>query len=374
MTDSLPLRDRRENEPRKMSRRAALKYLSSLGVAAAASYLAGCVPTAASPTATPPPTAAATARASNTVVVYSALNETTNNAFIAAFRAANPGMEVALLPIAASGDVQARIIAEKDSPRADVFVGGSSEFHDPLGKAGLLEAYQSPNTASIPPVYRDPNGFWAGWYLGIFGMGLNTERFKVMKNVKKPATWDDLLDPAWKGQIILPDPVRTGGGFIFLATQVFRFNRDEDQAMGYMKKLHPNIAQYVGNSPQGVQFVSLGAYTVGPNWVHDILSAKSQGNPIEAVVPEMTGFEIGAVSIIKGGPNTAGAKTFVDWVLSRQAAELNVKLSNRLSVLAYVPPAPGAPTLDQVKLVDYDRAWATDNKDRLIKKWQAAVG
>jgi hypothetical protein len=39
-----------------------------------------------------------------------------------------------------------------------------------------------------------------------------------------------------------------------------------------------------------------------------------------------------------------------------------------------VPPAEGAPTLDQVKLVDYDRAWATENKDRLIKAWQAAIG
>ena len=36
--------------------------------------------------------------------------------------------------------------------------------------------------------------------------------------------------------------------------------------------------------------------------------------------------------------------------------------------------APGAPTLEQVKLVKYDRPWATENKDRLIKKWQSAVG
>jgi hypothetical protein len=65
---------------------------------------------------------------------------------------------------------------------------------------------------------------------------------------------------------------------------------------------------------------------------------------------------------------------FVDWVLTQDAAALNVKLSNRLSVLPSVPPAPGAPTLDQVTLVDYDRQWATDNKDRLLKAWQTAVG
>jgi iron(III) transport system substrate-binding protein len=61
-------------------------------------------------------------------------------------------------------------------------------------------------------------------------------------------------------------------------------------------------------------------------------------------------------------------------VLTKEAGELNVKLSNRLSVRKDVPPAAGAPTLESVKLVNYDRDWATQNKDRLIKMWQAAVG
>ncbi len=64
----------------------------------------------------------------------------------------------------------------------------------------------------------------------------------------------------------------------------------------------------------------------------------------------------------------------MDWVLTKEGGALNVKLSNRLSTRPDVPPAPGAPTLDTVKLVAYDRAWATDNKDRLLKKWQAAIG
>ncbi len=60
--------------------------------------------------------------------------------------------------------------------------------------------------------------------------------------------------------------------------------------------------------------------------------------------------------------------------MTKEASELNVKLSNRLSVRTDVPPAPGAPTLESVKLVNYDRQWATENKDRLLKAWQAAIG
>ena len=205
----------------------------------------------------------------------SSLNETTNNGFVAAFQKAVPGVTIDLLPVAAAGDLQTRITTEKNSPKGDVFIGGSSEFHDPLGKQGLLEAYISPNASAVDPAYKDANGFWTGWYLGIFGAILNSDRFaKEMTGTKKPATWDDLLDPAWKGKLCYPDPVKTGGGYIFIATQVFRFNKDETKAMAFMKSLNANIAQYVGTSPQAIQLVGQGQFILCPNWSHDILTAK----------------------------------------------------------------------------------------------------
>lgn len=319
--------------------------------------------------------AAAAAKPSGKLSVYSALNESTNNAFVDAFKKAYPGVEVDVLPLAAAGELQTRITTEKNSPKADIFIGGSSEFHDPLGKQGLLAPYKSPNAAGVDAAFKDPNGMWTGWYIGIFGLVLNKDRFaKEMAGKAKPATWDDLLAADYKGKVDFPDPVKTGGGYICLATQVFRFNKDEDKAMDYMKKLHANVGQYVGTAPQGIELVGQGQFLVGPNWGHDILTAASKGQPVEFIAPPDTANEVGAISIVKGGPNPTAAKAFVDWVLTKDAGELNVKLSNRLSVLKDVPPAPGAPTLQSVKLVNYDRDWATQNKDRLIKKWQQAVG
>ena len=331
--------------------------------------------------------------ASGKISVYSALNESTNNAFVEAFKKSVPGVNVELLPLAAAGELQTRIRTEKDSPKADVFIGGSSEFHSPLGTEGLLLPYKSPNAASVAPIYKDADGLWTGWYIGIFGFVLHPDRFaKDLKDLKQPTSWDDLLAPAWKGHLTLPDPVKTGGGYIFIATQIFRFAAAamtaapatpptaeqyaaaEDKAMDYMKKLHANIGQYTGTAPQAIQLVGQGQFIGAPNWSHDILTAKSQGQPIDNLNPQPTGFEVGAVSIIKGGPNADGAKAFVDWVLSQEAGALNVKLSNRLSVLKDVAPAPGAPTLESVQLVPYDRAWATNNKARVLKKWQAAIG
>jgi iron(III) transport system substrate-binding protein len=333
-------------------------------------------PPIAEPAASPRFSAPTTVRQGmGTVTIYSALNESTNNAFTEAFKASMPGIDTAVLPLAAAGELQTRIRTEKDSPKCDVFIGGDSAFHDPLGKEGILEQYVSPNAATVDQSYKDPNGFWTGWYLGIFGLVVNKDRWAAeMADKPKPSTWDDLLDPSLAGKLDMPDPIKTGGGYIFLATQVFRFGRDEEKALGYMKSLHANVGQYIGASPQGIELVGQGQFLMGPNWGHDILTAASKGQPVEFIAPQQTANEIGGVSIIKGGPNTEGAKMFVDWVLSPEGGALNVKLSNRLSVLPSIPPAPGAPTLDQVNMVDYDRVWAPDNKDRLQKAWQAAVG
>src|SRR5512142_1583468 len=351
-------------------------FLKLAGATAAIAACGGGGAGTASPTASSAASSAAATKASvtGTLNVYSALNESTNNQFFAAFKQAYAGVTVNVLPLAAAGELQTRIEAEKASPKADIFIGGSSEFHDPLGKAGLLEQYSSPNAKDIDAKFKDPNGYWVGWYTGIFGFISNNDRLSKELGGKKPATWDDLLDVSWSKKLILPDPVKTGGGYIFIATQIFRFNKDEAKAMDYMKKLHANIAPYVPTSPGALTLIDQGQFVGCPNWAHDILTEKGKGNPVDLNVPSDTGFEVGAISITKGAKSLDAAKALVDWSLTKEAGDLNVKLSNRGSTRSDVAPAPGSPKLAEVKLVNYDRAWATDNKDRLLKLWQQTVG
>jgi len=353
-----------------LDRRTFLKGLGIVTVAAAC----GGAPTAASPTPTVAATASKTAEpVSGTISVYSALNESTNNEFFKAFNVAYPNVKVDVLPLAAAGELQTRIRTEKASPKADIFIGGSSEFHDPLGKEGLLEAYIAPNAKDIDAKFKEATGLWTGWYTGIFGFISNNTRLGEVGGAK-PTSWDDLLDPKWSKKLVLPDPVKTGGGYIFIATQIFRFNKDEARAMAYMKTLHGNIADYIGTSPGAIGAVSQGQYVGCPNWAHDILTEKGKNPGVTLAVPANTGFEVGGISIVKGAHNLPLAKAFVDWVLTPEAGALNVKLSNRGSTIASIPPAPGAPTLASVSLVNYDRQWATDNKARLLTLWQQTVG
>jgi iron(III) transport system substrate-binding protein len=343
--------------------------LTAAGVVAPSVLLEACG--GASPS---PATSGAGSKPTGSLSVYSALNESTNNAFFAAFTKVYPDITPQVLPLPAAGDIQTRIQTEKDSPKADIFIGGDSAFHIALQKQSLLTPYKSPNASVLDAQFKDPDGYWTGWYIGIFAFVTNTDRASEAPKTGKPTTWDDLLDSGWKGKLILPDIIKTGGGYVFLATQVFRFGKDETKAMDFMKKINANVAQYIPTGPGGIQLVGQGQFVGCPNWAHDIVTAKNNGQHVELVTVPDTGSELGSVSIVKGGPNTNAAKAFVDWMLTKEAGALNVQLSNRLSTRKDVPPAPGAPTLQSVKLVNYDRAWAADNKTRLQKMWQQTIG
>jgi iron(III) transport system substrate-binding protein len=307
------------------------------------------------------------------LVVYSALDQTTIDAMVAAFKKKYPDVSIDVLGVAAAGEQATRIRAEKDSPKADIFIGGSTEFHEPLAKDGLLTPYKSPIASQIDAKYSDPEGRFYGWYLGVLGIVVNTDRLKEAK-VAEPKTWDDLTDPAWKGKLAMPNPLTTGGGYIFLADQIFRLGRDEAKALDYMKRLDANAGQYTQRSPDAIDIVARGEFVAAVNWVHDILVRKKAGFPVIVVIPPDTAFEIGGVSMVKGGNNPEAAKAFIDWVLGPEAGKLNTDSSNRISVRSDVAPPEGAVKLSEVKLVNYDRDWATKEKDRLLKAWQQATG
>jgi iron(III) transport system substrate-binding protein len=311
------------------------------------------------------------------VVVYSALDAPVTNEVLKAFERAS-GLQTEALTLAAAGTLATRIRAEKARPQADVFMGGSIDFHAPLAKEGLLDAYKSPKLAeaNLAPQFYDPNGYWSGWYIGALAIMYNRDRFEremAPRGIKPPATWDDLLNPAFRGQVVLPSPITTGGGFIFMAAQIFRFG-NEDRAFEWLKQLAQN-AMFTPTAPAPITLVSRGEALVGMNWGHDIRAmAVNQGFPVELVFPPDTATEIGGVSILKGGPNPDGARRFVDFMVSRLPQDINAKFGLRYPTRDDAPVPMGMPALSTLKFVSYNRQWAIDNMQRLRDRWQREVG
>lgn len=194
--------------------------------------LAGCGNSNQASTSAPP--------TSQKLVVYAALNESDMVEMQKKFKA-DTGIDIEYVRFGA-GDAVAKIRAEKDSPVADIFVGGSVEMHDPLAKDGLLVAYASPRDKEVDAKFVDKDNYWHGWYLGVLGYVINKDRFeKELKpqGLQYPRTWDDILNPAYKGNYVHSNAATAGGAYIFLADQIFRLG--EDKAWEYMEKLNGNV-------------------------------------------------------------------------------------------------------------------------------------
>lgn len=313
----------------------------------------------------------------NRIIVYSALPDLETTHINQDFTR-RTGIQVEALSVAAAGTLQARIRAEKDRPRADIFVGGSVDIHEPLAREGLLAQYKSPVApeSRMSSAWLDPDGFWHGWYLGTLSIIINTERWNremAPRNVRKPANWDDLLRPEFRGQFVMPSPVTTGGGYIFVAAQIFRLG--EEQAWTYLKALNANAAQYTPTAPGTITLLERGEAIVAMMWAHEGIGASTlRKAPLEVTVPPDTAFEIGAVSILKGGPNPSGARAYVDYLLTKPPQDLNARIGFRYAVRPDVPVPAGATPFEQLKFVKYDRNWAITNQARVRERWTREIG
>jgi ABC-type Fe3+ transport system substrate-binding protein len=79
---------------------------------------------------------------------------------------------------------------------ADLLEGtGVGEF---VTQADLALPYVTPMLEFYPPKYRDPNGLWAATRLSYYAVAYNT---KLVPADKAPRSYEDLLDPRWKGQL-----------------------------------------------------------------------------------------------------------------------------------------------------------------------------
>lgn len=309
---------------------------------------------------------------STKLVVYTALNEDDILALQKKFKE-DTGIDIAYIRLG-GGDAVARVQAEKDSPKADVLVGGSVDLYEPLAKEGIFEKYSSPNAKDLDAKFNDPNGFWQGWYMGVQGIVINKDRFEkelASKGLQKPQTWDDLLDERYKNVFVNSNPATSGGAYIFAADQIFRLG--EDKAWEYLINLDKNVHHYYKGAGDCISPIATGEFIAGVSWVHDIFKTQKQGYPIEIIIPKQTAFEIGGAAVIKGGPNTENAKKFVDWLLTKEIGELNTKLSNRYSVRSDVAAPEGLPKIEDIDLVQYDRAKAGEMKPAVVEKFEKEI-
>jgi iron(III) transport system substrate-binding protein len=277
-----------------------------------------------------------------------------------------------------AGEVYARLRAEKENPRGDIWFGGTGDPHLQAAADGLTEPYQSPAL----PQLRD----WAqsqaklsgyrtvGLYMGALGFGYNATELE-RRHLPVPACWADLLKPEYKGEVQMADPNASGTAWTMLATIVQLMG--EEQAFAYMKKLNANIDQYTSAGAAPALAVGRGDVLIGVTFQHDMVDAAKHYPQVRVVSPcEGTGFEIGSMSLIHGARHPEAAKRFYDWALTPAAQELagkNGSYQLPSNLATKVPPE--SPDVSTIHLINYDFAkyGSAETRRALLTRWTREV-
>ncbi len=267
-----------------------------------------------------------------------------------------------------SGEALARVVAEKNNPQVDMILGGPADTYEAGIKEGVFEAYRPAGADGIPDKFRSKENFWTG--IGIIPLVfLTNTKFLADKGLEAPASWNDLLDPAYKNGLQMAD-ARTSGTAterIYSLVKIL----GEDEAFAYQKKLHQNIQMYTKSGAGGAMPVATGQAASGIFYIVDALDIQQQGHPVVISYPkEGVSFGIEATGVLKGARNLENAKKFMDWASSKTFAQLLVdRKINYIPTRGDVEVTNPALDLSKVSLVEVDVTWKGQNRKAFVDRW-----
>jgi iron(III) transport system substrate-binding protein len=308
------------------------------------------------------------ARAAGKVVIYTA-NDSNLNRFVFDAFGKETGVEVEPVE-AGSGVLFKRIASERERPLGDI-VWGVSRTLLRANKA-LLAPYASKNRDAVPATFRDPDGLWLGTNVHLLVILQNT---KLIPADAGPKSWEDLLDPKWKGKIAFTDPANSGSAYSNL-TMLAQLWGNNDAAWDKVARLVANT-KVLNRSSLVFQGVGNGEFPLGVSLEYAGYQWSSNGAPVKVIYPQDgTITQMEGVGIIKGGPNTESAGQFIDYISRKDVREMILGFAFRRAARQDLDLAklPGQmPQLSEIKLLDYDEDAWVEKRTETAQKLQDII-
>lgn len=277
-----------------------------------------------------------------------------------------------------TGESFAQIFTERERPRVDVWFGGTADPHFQAAEQGLLAEYRSPLLRELHPWAQDAakaSGFkTVGLYSEVLGIAYNTEILSKRK-LAPPKCWKDLTNPIYRGEVQIANAQSSGTSYVAIATFVQIMG--EEAAFKFMQTLHANVATYSRQGLGPIKAVAKGESALSVSFLHNAAQEAELRYPVAYIVPcEGTGYSVGAMSLVKGGPHPEEARKFYDWALSPAGQRVAAtSRSYQFPSNRNTPTPEGAPNVKGVKFIDYDltKYGASAERRRLIARWEQEV-
>lgn len=300
------------------------------------------------------------------ITVYTSLEPAEITAYIEAAKQNMPDLTIHTFRLS-TGDLGARLLAESRRPKADVIWGWA--LTDMLNPKVLpmLETYKPSHFVQMPEKFKAEDGLWFAptGYMAAFCV--NTRRLK-QKHLPMPTSWQDLTDPIFANEVVMPNPISSGTGYLQVVSILQGVGTQKGWSL--LESINKNVGQYSKSGSKPCTMVSMGEYAIGASSAIAATEVIHQGYPVQMVIPsEGAGYELEANALMKASTHKKDAKRFLDWTLSATANQL---YAQRKAIM-WVKYQGGSLPESSNKLFDMDFAKSRKQRNQILADWRKRI-
>jgi iron(III) transport system substrate-binding protein len=242
------------------------------------------------------------------LVVYTIWDVEHIRSILAVFNKRFPGINTTYWQGTRS-EIIARTLTEfqGDQKTADVILSEGAPVV--LRAAGAIEPYNTVQASSL--LLHDPTLPTVS--LQIMALSYNT---KKLKNEELPRSWEDVVNPKFKGMVALDDPLRAGPLSAFLAG-VKEYWNDDERWTKYIRGLKGLSVTLHRSTSAMFRLLVAGEYAISmPSLLHDLIEEKEKGSPVDFVKSAAPVISAQQLGIYGKAPHPNGAKLFAEWMIA----------------------------------------------------------
>src|SRR5207302_473164 len=237
-----------------------------------------------------------------------------------------------------SQEVYDRLRSERANPQGDVWFGGPATIFARAAHDSLLEPFRPGWSTAIGPHGRGPGDRYFAAYET---PAVIVYAEQAVQPEQAPHDWDDLLEPRWKGKILIRDPLASGtmrAVWGMIIERAMKQTGDTAAGFRWLRRLDAQTKEYVLNGPLLDQKIvrQEGLVTI---WdLPDILLSRRDGLRLGYVFPRSgTPVIEDAIGVVRGARHRDQARAFVEFVGSVDAQLLAAREAYRLPVRLDLP-------------------------------------
>jgi iron(III) transport system substrate-binding protein len=256
-----------------------------------------------------------------------------------------------------------RFLQEHQAKRinADLLTTSDPAAAAELTDQGLFVPFKPVNFDKIPDGAKDANGNYIAQRLNIITIYTRSDKIAA---ADAPRTWEALLDPKYKGKLVMTDP-----SFTSLQLTVVGMNA-KLKGWGYYEKLRQNDIMVVQSNQQVSDMIKRGERVIAAGALDSYAAAdRKAGHPIETIYPTDGTFVIPSpTSVVKGSANQNAAKLFAEFMISDEVQKL-FPASGAYSARIDIDPPANSPPVKDIKLVGVDYEYLRKSGPGVKKKF-----